>query len=924
MAPSAVFHIDKAPLEGSLPFLLFILAILRFSQLTSRLVYRRSSFHRADTTSTTATSTKGDLQDNSDDSDGNDDKKKKSLDDTVAGELRYSTFVDQVPLRFYQMVSATYLLDLAVIGYCLSQAHQRDSANLSVAFAKLAAWVAFTLNWMSLALDTKIPRSRTSHLRHHLLAWTALVGALVSVSPHIAHGSRTLLSDDLFRSNIRLNRRMLLPSVTEDVLERVMIGSFALRLCLLSAISIFSAIQLFGGLDINISPLPAPLLKDPSAKKARKVKLAAESADKKEQLKKHDTVEQYRANALKSVVPKVLMSIRMMYPVGNKRLQFLLFLRFALMVVERIIRILVPLQTERLLRAFSPEGNTNGSVALSKFDVGSVLLYVFYNYLQRHSSILSLLHSAAERPLNSFIRETLQLRFFEHAHSLSMQFHQDKQAHELIGIMQMGVQSVTEISSIILFTLLPTVCDVTVTLLYFSIIWGWKYGLLIISNAILITIVSKLHGKMMKRVYREMIQTGGARRSHPTDTLMNAETVKYFTNEAYEVGRYEESIENSRKSDPGLQFKFRSLSIIQTIIWTWNLLAGCLLCAHEISSGQRDPASFMTFVLYSQQLEGPIQTLSWVTNHLRDSLASLDEMMAVFKLEPTVNDIPDAPPLVMAGGEIEFENVSFQYSPDKRGLSNISFKVQKGQTVGIVGPTGGGKSTILRLLVRFWDPCAGRILIDGQDISKVAQLSVRENIGAVPQDPVLFYDTIGYNINYGRTTASKEELEEAAKVAQIHDTIMKFEKGYETTVGNRGAKLSGGERQRISIARTILKNPSIIVMDEATSALDSMTESDIQQALNKMTKNRTTIAVAHRLSTIMHADLILYIKDGKIIERGTHEELIQAAIDNGGQGEYYKMWRIQTGRFYGDSNSIVGDNEMETCAEDNEVRSKKE
>ncbi|KAH7047857.1 hypothetical protein BKA57DRAFT_463507 [Linnemannia elongata] len=913
MAPSAVFHIDKAPLEGSLPFLLFTLAIA-FS-------LPKSSFRRSNSTATTATSTKVDLQGDSSD---NDDKTKKSIEDSVICEHRQQTFLDHDLRRFYQVLSVTYLLDATIIGYRLSQAQQMDSPMLSLASAKLTAWIAFTLNWMFLAVDTKMSRSRTSYLFHHLLAWTALVGALVSVSPYIVHGSQTLLSGDFFRSNIALSRRILLPSVTKDVLERVMIGTFALRLGLLSAISTLSVIQLFGGLDINPLPLPTPLLKDPSTRKTQKVKLAAESADKKEELEKHDTTEQYRADALKSVIPKVLMSIRMMYPIGNKKLQLLLLLRFALMVFERIIRILVPLQTERLLRVFSPDGKTNDSTALSKFDVGSVMLYVFYNYLQRHSSILSLLHNAAEKPLDSFVRDTLQLRFFEHVHSLSMQFHLNKQPYELLGIMQQGVQSVSQVTSIILFNLLPTVCDVSVTLLYFSIVWGWKYGLLIISNAILVTIASKLHGQMMRKVYRDMIEAGGTRRSHPQETLMNAETVKYFTNEAYEVGRYEEVIEMSRTSSPNLQFKTQALSVIQTLIWTWNLLAGCLLCAHEISSGKRDPASFMTFVLYSQQLEGPIQSLTWVTDHLRNTLASVDEMMAVLNLEPTVNDVPDAPPLVMSGGEIEFENVSFQYSHDKRGLSNVSFKIQKGQTVGIVGPSGGGKSTILRLLVRFWDPSSGRILIDGQDISKVAQLSVRENIGAVPQDPVLFYDTIGYNINYGRTTASKEELEEAAKVAQIHDTIMKFEKGYETTVGYRGAKLSGGERQRISIARTVLKNPPIIVMDEATSALDSMTESDIQQALTKLTENRTTIAVAHRLSTIMHADLILYIKDGEIVERGTHEELIQAAIDNGGQGEYYKMWRIQTGKLYGDSNSTVGDNEMETCAEAEEVMSKEE
>ncbi|KAG0294405.1 ATP-binding cassette sub- B member 6, mitochondrial [Linnemannia gamsii] len=913
MAPFAVFHIDKAPQEGNLPFLLFTLAIA-FSLI-------RSSFRRSNTTTTSipGTSVKGDSQG---ENDGSADKKTTSLEYSVVGEHRKPMFLDQVLLRFYQAVSVTYLLDLTVIGYRLSLVQQSDSSTLSLASAKLAAWMAFTLSWISLTLDTKMSRSRRSHLIHRVLAWTALVDALVSVSPHIARGGRNLFSGDLFRSNITLSHRMFLPSVTEDVIERVMIGTFALRLGLLSAISTFSMIQLLGGLDINPLPLPAPLLKDPSKKSSRKVKLAAESADKKERLEKHDTIEEYRANALKSAVPKIIMSIRMMYPVGNRKLQFLLLLRFSLMVVERIIRVMVPLQTERLLRVFSPEGKTNSVASLSNFDIGSVLLYVFYNYLQRHSSILSLLHDAAEKPLDRFVYDTLQLRFFEHVHSLSMQFHQDKQSYELINIMQMGVQSVTRISSIILFSLLPTLCDVTVTLLYFSIVWGWKYGLLIISNAVLVTIASKLHGKMMKRVYRDMIQADGESGSHPTETLMNAETVKYFTNEAYEVGRYEESIERSRTSTPGLHLKSQSLGIIQTIIWTWNLLAGCLLCAHEISSGKREPASFMTFVLYSQQLESPIQSLTWVMDHLRHTLASMDEMMAILKLEPTVNDVPNAPPLVITGGEIEFENVSFQYGSDKRGLSNISFKVLKGQTVGIVGPTGGGKSTILRLLVRFWDPSSGRILIDGQDIAKVTQLSVREKIGAVPQDPVLFRDTIGYNINYGRTTASKEELEEAAKIAQIHDTIMKFEKGYETMVGNRGAKLSGGERQRISIARTVIKNPPIIVMDEATSALDSMTESDIQQALNKVTENRTTIAVAHRLSTIMHADLIIYIKDGEIVEQGTHEELIQAAIDNRGQGEYYKMWRIQTGSFYSDSNSTVGDNEIDTYADSDEVVSK--
>ncbi|KAF9127026.1 ATP-binding cassette sub- B member 6, mitochondrial [Mortierella sp. 14UC] len=893
MALLALFHIDKAPSEGRLPFLLFALAIA--VSLSKQSSIRRSK----------------DIPQDKDNDNMN-------LKDSVSNGQRQPIFLDQLLLRLYQLVSATYLLDLAVIGYRLSQAQGGDSSGLSIASAKVAAWIAFTLNWISLTLETKVPRTRRSLIIQHLLGWTAFVATFVTIVPFLVQGSRTLSSGDLFGPEVKLDRRIFLPSLTEDVLERVLIVTFALRLSLLVVTSVLSSMQLVIGLDINPLSLPAPLLKDSSTAPAPSVKLASESSRKKEELEKHDAVEQFRANALNSFIPKILLAMRVTYPVSNKKLQLLLVMRFAFMLFERVIHVMVPLQTERILRMFTPEGNADGAVALSKFDVGSVLLYVFYNYLQRRSNILYVLYTAAERPLGSFIRDTLELRFYEHLHSLSMQFHLEKRPMEIVEIMQSGVRSVSEISNFILFSFIPTVCDVAITLLYFSTIWGWKYSLLIVANVALVGITTKLHKRLRRRLRREMIDYGGVGRDHSVETLMNAETVKYFTNEAYEVAWYKQSIERWTES-PFVTLKYQALSIAHTIIWTWNLLAGCLLCAYEISNGQRDPASFMTFVIYSQQLETPLQSLNWMMDRLRSSLADMDEIMAIFNLEPTVKDIPDALPLVVSGGEIEFDNVSFQYSPDKRGLSNISFKVLKGQTVGIVGPTGGGKTTILRLLVRFWDPSAGRILIDGQDISKVTQLSVRANIGAVPQDPVLFNDTIGYNINYGRTTATKEEIEAAAKVAQIHDNIVKFDKGYETSVGNRGAKLSGGERQRISVARTVLKNPPIILMDEATSALDSMTESEIQQALNRMTKNRTTVSVAHRLSTIIHADLILYVKDGEIVERGTHEELIQAAIDNGGQGEYYKMWRIQTGRLRGDSNSTVGDNEMETCLDDDET-----
>ncbi|KAF9084825.1 ATP-binding cassette sub- B member 6, mitochondrial [Mortierella sp. GBA35] len=820
-------------------------------------------------------------------------------DDSVAAasDHRQSALLDRILLHLYQAVSATYLLDLAVVCYRLIQGQppQSSSDTLSMASAKVAAWIAFTLNWSFLALDTKTPRSRGSHLIYHTLGWAALVGAFISAFPYFAHSSQILSSGTFIGSKLKLDRQGFLPSVTGDIFERVMIGTFVLRFGLLSTIATLSVTQLSDGLNVSSLKVPAPLLKDPSDTPTPAPEMASGSSAKKEELEKHKSNEEFKANAFKSLVPKVLLSLRLTYPVGNKKLQLLLLLRAVIMVLERIIHFLVPLHTERILRVVSFESKADGSVSLSKFDVGSVLLYVLYNYLRRHSSILSILRGVAERPLNTFVEDSLRLRFFEHVHSLSMQFHHEKRPRELTTIMHSGVHSVTRLCNTVLFSLVPTMLDIAVTILYFTIVWGWKYGLLIVSNSFLVFIARRFHDKMMSRTYQEMIESGPSR-SNPLDTLSNAETVKYFTNEAFEVGRLHEDTERRRRqTEPDLDFEYRLFSFMETLIWTWNLLAGCLLCAYEISHGTRDPTSFMTYVIYSQQLEGPVSSLTSLTQHVQSTAASMDRLLAILNLESTVKDIPDAPPLAVAGGEIEFENVSFQYGPDKKGLSNISFKVPKGQSVGIVGPTGAGKSTILRLLIRFWDPSSGRILIDGQDISKVAQLSVRKNIGIVPQDPVLFDDTIGYNINYGRTTATMDEIEEAAKVAQIHESIMKFKDGYETSVGSSGGKLSGGERQRISVARTVLKNPPIIMLDEATSALDSVTESEVHLALKKMTENRTTVAVAHRLCTVMHCDLILVVKDGEIIERGSHEELIQTAIGNGGKGEYYRMWRIQTG-----------------------------
>ncbi|KAF9088420.1 ATP-binding cassette sub- B member 6, mitochondrial [Mortierella sp. AD031] len=608
----------------------------------------------------------------------------------------------------------------------------------------------------------------------------------------------------------------------------------------------------------------------------------------------------------------------MTYPSGVRKLEILYLARIGIMMFGRVITLYTPVQTERILRTFSQNNlDTNGTPVLSTFDMASIVSYVLYDYLQRYSNVLQALDQIINSPVDGHVQNSMTLRFFEHVHTLSMGYHYDTNSAKTISAMRVGVRSTANVSETLLFKILPNMLDVILSVAYFWFAWGWKYGLLITINGCLYAVVIYFVERYKANAWKGHHNSTYDADMRAVDSLQNFETVKYFTNEGFELDRYRQGLVGHIEEALKERAKHYLLLAPRDLLWSWNLFAGCMLCAYEIAQENRDPSSFMTFVLHSKQLEGPVDSFGWMFRMLRHEFTHMDNLLDILELEPTVKDIPNAPPLASpsttskASGEIEFEDVSFQYGSDKKGLSNISFKIPQGSTVGIVGPTGSGKSTLLRLAFRLWDPTSGRILIDGQDISKVTQRSVREQIGVVPQDTALLNESILYNIGYARPSATKAEIEEAAKAAQIHDSIMSFEHDYNTSVGERGAKLSGGERQRIGIARVVLKNPPIILLDEATSALDSTTESEIQKALNAMTQNRTTLVVAHRLSTIMHADLILFVKDGRIVEQGTHEELVQRAVDKGGKGEYYKMWRIQSGECssFSSSASTVGEDE---------------
>jgi ATP-binding cassette subfamily B protein len=371
------------------------------------------------------------------------------------------------------------------------------------------------------------------------------------------------------------------------------------------------------------------------------------------------------------------------------------------------------------------------------------------------------------------------------------------------------------------------------------------------------------------------------------DSLLNYETVKYFSAEEREAGRYDRAM--ARYEDASVR-AYTSLAVLnagQAVIFTVGLAAVMVMCAFEIRAGSKTVGDFVLINAMMIQLYQPLNFMGMVYREIKQAITDIELMFSILGREPEIQDGPDAPVLKVSTGVIRFENVSFAYEPARRILKGISFEVPAGKTIAVVGPSGAGKSTISRLLFRFYDLSGGRILIDGQDIAKVTQKSLRQAIGMVPQDTVLFNDTIRYNIRYGRWEATDAEVEEAARLAQIDPLIRIAPKGYDTEVGERGLKLSGGEKQRVAIARTILKGPPILVLDEATSALDSHTEREIQDALERVSRNRTTLVIAHRLSTIVGADEIVVLDQGEIVERGTHYALLSK------NGLYASMWNRQ-------------------------------
>jgi len=569
-----------------------------------------------------------------------------------------------------------------------------------------------------------------------------------------------------------------------------------------------------------------------------------------------------------------------LWPKDHPELRLRVAAAVVFLIAAKGFNVVVPVLYKYVVDALAP--GADGQLV-----VVPVMLVVAYGVARMLSQGMGELRDAVFAKVAQRAIRTAGLKTFEHLHALSLRFHLDRRTGAVSRAIERGTKGIDFLLSFMLFNILPTLLEI---LLVCGILW-WLFGVLYalitfvcIAAYIAFTI---LVTEWRTRFRRVMNETDSEAHSKAIDSLLNFETVKYFGNEAHEARRFDGALQRYEEAAVRSKVTLSLLNIGQGAIIAVGLVALMVMAARDVAVGGMTVGSFVMVNSYLIQLYLPLNFLGFVYREIRQSLTDMEQMFQLLKEGPEIADRTDATPLAVAGGAIVFDDVSFAYDSRRTVLDHVSFTVSPGQTLAIVGPSGSGKSTISRLLYRFYDVTEGAVRIDGQDLRWVTQASVRRAIGIVPQDTVLFNDTILYNIAYGRPEASRGDVEEAARLARIHDFVATLPDGYATTVGERGLKLSGGEKQRVAIARTILKAPAILLFDEATSALDTHTEKEIQASLREVSAGRTTVVIAHRLSTVVDADQILVLEAGRVVERGRHAELLAYG------GRYAAMWAKQ-------------------------------
>jgi ATP-binding cassette subfamily B protein len=574
------------------------------------------------------------------------------------------------------------------------------------------------------------------------------------------------------------------------------------------------------------------------------------------------------------------------WPAGRPDLRMRVVMALVALIIAKAITLMVPIAYKAVVDLLTDEATGKQITAIGlaaspvflivAYGVGRVLMVLFAQFRDVWFTAVA----------QHAVRE-LANRTFRHLHELSLRFHLERRTGGLNRVIERGVTGVDTIVRMAVLNSIPTAVELLMISGLVAYYFGWIYVVVVLTTVGLYVAFTFWASERRIAIRRDMNDSDTEAHAKAVDSLLNYETVKYFGNEDHEARRFDSSMARYERAAIRTYTSLGVLNTGQAVIFTIGTVICMLLAARDVASGALTIGGFVMINAILMQLYLPLNFMGMVYREIKQGLIDIETMFALLHEPPEIIDRPGAKTLRVKKGELKFENVSFAYDPERQILKNVSFEVPAGKMVAIVGPSGAGKSTISRILFRFYELTGGRVSIDGQNISDVTQSSLRAAIGMVPQDTVLFNDTILYNIRYGRPEASDAEVREAARLAQIDDFIMTLPQGYDSLVGERGLKLSGGEKQRVAIARTILKSPPILMLDEATSALDSHTEKEIQDALERVARERTSLVIAHRLSTVVHADNIIVLDHGEIVEQGTHLELLARG------GLYASLWARQ-------------------------------
>lgn len=572
------------------------------------------------------------------------------------------------------------------------------------------------------------------------------------------------------------------------------------------------------------------------------------------------------------------------WPKGRWDLRLRVIVAFLALFCAKLVTVSVPFAYKEAVNALDSLSSQSEIVSLT---VASIFLIISYGMGRIMMIVFNALRDGLFIKVGQNAVRSISVDVFRHLHTLSLRFHLERRTGELNRIVARASTAIELIIRMGVLNFFPTMLELVLVFIIFAVMFGMEFVGVLFLTLITYVFFTKKATDWRINIRRDMNNADNEAGSRSVDSLLNYETIKYFGNEELEIKRYDKVMAGYEKAAVRTFVSLGVLNAGQAAIFTIGLTVSMLMAAQGVASKEFTLGDFVMINALLIQLQIPLNFLGMVYREIRQALVDLENLFTLLKKFPEIVDSPDAQPLKVTAGEVEFEDVHFAYDPKRPILKGVSFKVPAGKMTAIVGPSGAGKSTLSRALFRFYDVASGKIFIDGQDIAKVTQKSLRAAIGMVPQDTVLFNETLYYNIAYGRPEASSDEVYKAAQMAQIDKFIEQLPEGYDTFVGERGLKLSGGEKQRVAIARTILKGPPILMLDEATSALDSYTEKEIQGALDQVSRERTTLVIAHRLSTVIHADEILVLEQGQIVERGTHESLVALG------GVYAGLWQQQ-------------------------------